>query len=68
VAEGEGILGPGSDQGPPAPFAMLPDPFGGFAHTMRNPAHRTHTLGFHREHFKGVMSGADAIAARKAAT
>jgi hypothetical protein len=55
----EGIGAP--DTSGPAPFQMQPDPW---AHTMRNPHHRAHTLGYMRGHNPGVVSGADALARR----
>jgi hypothetical protein len=60
--EGEGIFAEQDTSGP-APWAMLPDPW---SHTMRNPAHRAHTLGHQRQH-RGVTDAASALARRAVA-
>lgn len=64
AAGGEGIYGETYDQPGPASSAMLSDPW---AHTMRNPAHRAHTLGHMRGHLHGVTDAASALARRTVA-
>ena len=53
-----GTAEPAAPQAQPEPVKFDP-----WAHTMRNPAHRQHTLGHHLGH-KGVTDAASAVARR----